>query len=537
MITAATMRTDADFDFIVIGAGTAGSVLAANLSECGRYRVLLLEAGGSDSNPWIKVPIGYAKMFGDSRYNWMYSTAPEPMLGGRVLEQPSGKVIGGTGSINGMLHVVGQPPDYDRWEGAGCKGWSWNDVRPWFDRCRLAQSPPPQKHPIADAFISAASEAGFAPNSDFNGPRQEGAGYYRLNTANGIRSSTASAYLRPATSRKNLSIVTHALVRRISVASGVATGVEYEVAGSQKRATAAREIVLCAGSFNSPKVLQLSGIGDARLLDAHGIPVVLDRPDVGRNLQNHFRASVVFRCKQAVTHNDVMASLPKKIKMALDYALFRKGPMAAGTYAGGFFRAGPEAVTPDIQATLWTYSVARRDAGGVVLHSFPAFTLNAVLLRPQSVGSVEISSADPSAPPVIRYNHLAHGYDRDTLVAGLRLMRKIVAMPAMSALAGEELTPGGAADSDEALLDYARRTGNSVYHPVGSCRMGADQEAVVDPRLRVKGIARLRVADASVMPWVPSGNTNAPTVMIAERAAAWVLEDARSPEAARWPEV
>ena len=520
------MHNDIDFDFIIAGAGTAGCVLAARLSESGRHRVLLLEAGGEDRSLWIKIPVGYAKLFGNPRYNWMYTTAPEPALNGRVLEQPCGRVIGGTGSINGMLHNRGQREDYDRWRDAGNPGWGWEDVRPWFEKSELAVSPPPQAHPLADAFIAAAAEAGFPANDDFNGPRQEGAGYYKLNTRSGFRSSAATAYLRPARGRANLAVVTNATVTRVIIEAGTATGVEYRQGDETLVARARREVIVSGGTFNSPKILQLSGIGPGAQLQALGLPVICDLPGVGENLQNHFRASVVFRCRQPVTHNDVMASLPKKIGMALEYALFRKGPLAAGTYAGGFFRSGPQAATPDLQATFWTYSVARRDAGGVVLHPFPGFTMNAVILRPESVGSVRLASAAPEAPPVIRYNHLTADYDRQTLVAGLRLMRKFAAMPAMAKFADEELLPGTASDSDEALADYARSTGNSVYHPVGTCRMGADPGAVVDARLRVHGVARLRVADASVMPWVTSGNTNAPTAMIAERAAAWIASDA-----------
>ena len=520
------MHNDIDFDFIIAGAGTAGCVLAARLSESGRHRVLLLEAGGEDRSLWIKVPVGYAKLFGNPRYNWMYTTAPEPALNGRVLEQPCGRVIGGTGSINGMLHIRGQREDYDRWRDAGNRGWGWEDVRPWFEKSELAVSPPPQAHPLADAFIAAAAEAGFPANDDFNGPRQEGAGYYKLNTRSGFRSSAATAYLRPARGRANLAVVTNATVTRVIIEAGTATGVEYRRGDETLVARARREVIVSGGTFNSPKILQLSGVGPGTQLQALGLPVICDLPGVGENLQNHFRASVVFRCRQPVTHNDVMASLPKKIGMALEYALFRKGPLAAGTYAGGFFRSGPQAATPDLQATFWTYSVARRDAGGVVLHPFPGFTMNAVILRPESVGSVRLASAAPEAPPVIRYNHLTADYDRQTLVAGLRLMRKFAAMPAMAKFADEELLPGAASDSDEALVDYARSTGNSVYHPVGTCRMGADPGAVVDARLRVHGVARLRVADASVMPWVTSGNTNAPTAMIAERAAAWIASDA-----------
>ncbi len=521
------MQSTGEFDFIVAGAGTAGCVLAARLSECGRHRVLLLEAGGEDSSPWIKVPIGYARLFGNPRYNWMYSTAPEPMLHGRVLEQPCGKVIGGTGSINGMLHINGQPSDYDRWREAGCEAWAWADVEPWFRKNLLANSPPPQKHPLADAFIAAAREAGIPANDDFNGPRQEGAGYYRLNSNKGLRSSTASAYLRPARNRPNLSTQTNALATRVLIENGVAVGVEYLQGTVRMTARARREVIVAAGTFNSPQILQLSGIGAASHLESLGIPVARDLPGVGENLQNHFRASVVFRCRQPVTHNDVMASPRRRVGMVLQYLLFRSGPMAAGTYAGGFFRSDPDVRSPDIQTTLWTYSVARRDAGGVVLHAFPGFTLNAVILRPQSVGSVKISSADPSAPPVIRYNHLAAEQDGATLTAGLRLMRKLARMPAMAHLTGEELHPGAAVESDEAILEYARRTGNSVYHPVGTCKMGSGPGAVVDSKLRVHGISALRVADASIMPWVPSGNTNAPTVMIAERAAHWLLEAAR----------
>ena len=520
--------TDDEFDFIVIGAGTAGCVLAGRLSECDRHRVLLLEAGGEASSPWIKVPIGYAKLFGNARYNWMYTSAPELELNGRVLDQPCGRVIGGTGSINGMLHVRGQREDFERWRGAGNPGWGWEDVRPWFEKTSLAIAPPPQKHPLAEAFIAAAEEAGIPKNEDFNGVRQEGAGYYSLNTKNGFRSSTATAYLRPARKRPNLTVVTDALVARVLIEKRAAVGVEYTQGGRLLRARARREVIVSGGTFNSPKILQLSGVGPAGPLGRLGIPVVADLPGVGENLQNHFRASVVYRCRQPITHNDVMTSWPRRVAMAVNYALFRSGPMAVGTYAGGFFRSSRETGSPDLQTTLWTYSVERRDAGGVVLHRFPGFTLNAVILRPLSVGSVRIKSANPGDPPEIRSNHLAAEYDRRTLSAGLRLMRKLATMPAMAHLSGGELLPGAGIQSDEALVEYARQTGNCVYHPAGTCRMGSDPSAVVDSQLRVHGVARLRVADASVMPWVTSGNTNAPTAMIAERAADWILKAAAS---------
>ncbi len=508
-----------DFDFIVVGAGTAGCILAARLSASAR--VLLIEAGGEDSSPWIHVPVGYAKLMGDARVNWLYRTAPEPALGGRELDQPCGKVIGGTGSINGMLHVQGQPEDYDGWRALGNEGWGWSDVQPWFERLELPVSDPPQRHVLADAFVDAAAQAGHPRNSGFNGPTQEGAGYYKLNTRHGRRATSAVAYLRPARKSSNLAVVTHALATRVLIENGVATGIEYRQGGVLRQARARREVIVACGSFNSPQLLQVSGIGAGARLQALGIPVACDLPAVGENLQNHYRASIVARCAQPVTHNDDMRSLWRRAAMGIRYVLFRDGPLAAGTYAGGFFRASAGASRPDMQVTFWTYSVEKRGADGVVLHPFPGFTANAVLLRPESRGWVRAKSGDASMPPEIRYNHLEADYDRRTLVAGMRVVRDIFARPALAPFHAGELAPGLDCASDEALLSYAREKGNSVYHPVGTCAMGT----VVDARLRVRGIGRLRVADASVMPTITSGNTNAPTAMIAERAADWALRE------------
>ena len=508
-----------DFDFIVVGAGTAGCILAARLSASAR--VLLIEAGGEDSSPWIHVPVGYAKLLGDARVNWLYKTAPEPALGGRELDQPCGKVIGGTGSINGMLHVQGQPEDYEGWRALGNEGWGWSDVEPWFRRLELPVSEPPQRHVLADAFVDAAIQAGHPRNDGFNGATQEGAGYYRLNTRRGRRATSAVVYLRPARSSPNLAVATNALAMRILVENGAAVGIEYRRDNALKQARASREVIVACGSFNSPQLLQLSGIGAGERLQSLGIPVLHDLPGVGENLQNHYRASLVARCARPVTHNDDMRSLWRRAAMGLRYVLFRDGPLAAGTYAGGFFRSTAEVARPDVQVTFWTYSVEKRGADGVVLHPFPGFTANAVLLRPESRGWVRAKGADAAMPPEIRYNHLEADYDCRTVVAGLRLLRDIFARPALAPFHAGELAPGPGCASDEALLAYAREKGNSVYHPVGSCAMGA----VVDARLRVRGVGRLRVADASVMPRITSGNSNTPTAMIAERAADWALRD------------
>lgn len=502
--------------------------------------MLLLEAGGEARSPWIAIPVGYARLLASRRYNWMYSSEPEPRLHGRVLDVPSGRTIGGTGSINGMIYVRGHPADYDRWRDAGNAGWGYDDVLPWFKKSEanargdsalhgrdgpLSVSDPRDRHPLADAFIAAAAEAGFPRNDDFNGATQEGAGYYQLTTKNGIRASTATAYLKRARRRDNLSVVTGALARRVTFIGGRASGVEYAQDGVVKRANATREVVLAAGTFNTPALLLRSGVGDAIDLDTLGIPVVVDLVGVGRNLHNHYRASVVTTCRQKLTLNDAMQSVPEKISMGLQYAITRRGPLAAGTLAGGFFRSSSALSQPDIQVTFWNYSVEKRGAHGMELHPFPAFTANAVLLRPRSRGSVRLVSADPAVPPAIAFNFLSDDQDAQAIAAGLRLVRRILAMPPMAGYRDNEIAPGDSCVTDDQLIEYARTRGNSVYHPVGTCRMGRDREAVVDANLRVHGVTGLRVADASVMPDIVSGNTNAPTVMIAERAADWMVRD------------
>ncbi|HVF64487.1 MAG TPA: GMC family oxidoreductase N-terminal domain-containing protein [Casimicrobiaceae bacterium] len=526
---------DRKFDFVVIGAGTAGCVLAARLSE-GDLRVLLLEAGGEARSVWTRIPAGYAKLLSSARYNWLYRTEPESALGNRVLDVPAGRAIGGTGVINGMIYVRGQAADYDDWAAAGNDGWSYADVLPWFKRSEantrgadafhgvdgpmIVTDPTPDA--LSRAFVEAGAEAGWRRNTDFNGADQEGVGFYQLNLRNGSRESTARAFLHEARERKNLTIVTGAHIDRIIIDRRTAVGVEYVRDGRVERVDAA-EIVLAAGAFGSPQVLMRSGIGSAGRLRALGIAVVADLPGVGGNLQNHFRASIVVRCRPGYSLNEAMRSFAGRMRLGAQYLLFRRGALATGTSAGGFLRSSPTLDRPNVQMTCWNYSVAKRDARGLSLHAFPAFTINAVILKPKSRGSISLRNRDPAAPPVIRYRHLAESSDTATLVAALRQVRIIAAQRTLAHLSTNETAPGPACAGDGDLAAYARANGSSVYHPVGTCRMGNDPLAVVDARLRVHGIERLRVADASIMPTIVAGNTNAPTVMIAERASAWIL--------------
>ncbi len=527
------------FDYIVVGAGSAGCVLANRLTASGRHRVLLLEAGGSDRNIWIHIPLGYGKLFSNGKVNWLYSSEPEPELNNRKIIQPRGKVLGGSSSINGLLYIRGQPEDFDHWRQLGNAGWSFEDVLPHFRRAEdqergedalhgvggpLAVSNVSEPHPLCEAFIAAAQQAGFPRNDDFNGPTQEGAGYFQLTARNGRRWSTAVGYLRQARRRSNLAIVSNALASRILFSGRRAIGVEYRHGDTTRIAHANGEVIVAGGAFNSPQILQLSGLGPAGLLKSLGIEVVADMPGVGAELQDHLQVRMQYRCTEPITMNDVINSWRHRVGAGVRYALFRKGLLTIGAgYAGGFFRTSAEAVTPDVQVHFIIFSA---DTAGAALHPFPGFIASVCQLRPQSRGFVRIKSTDPSKPPAIQPRYLSRPYDCDTVVAGMKLLRRIMNQPAMRRYIAEERAPDPRCTSDADLLAFARETGTTVFHPTSTCRMGSDAAAVVDERLRVRGIERLRVVDGSIMPTVVSGNTNAAIVMIGEKGADMILQDA-----------
>jgi choline dehydrogenase len=527
------------FDYVVVGAGTAGCVLANRLTASGRHCVLLLEAGGHDRNVWIHIPLGYGKLFSNRKVNWLYTSQPEPELNDRQIIQPRGKVLGGSSSINGLLYVRGQPADFDHWRQLGNSGWSFEDVLPYFRRAEdqergedalhgvggpLAVSDVSEPHPLCEAFIAAAQQAGFPRNDDFNGPTQEGAGYFQLTARRGRRWSTAVGYLRQARRRPNLTIVSDALASRILFSGRRAIGVEYRQGEITRVAHATAEVVVAGGTFNSPQLLQLSGLGPAALLQSFGINVVADIPGVGAELQDHLQVRMQYRCTEPITMNDVIHSWRHRTGAGVRYVLFRKGLLAIGAgYAGGFFRTSPLVTTPDIQVHFIIFSA---DTVGAALHSFPGFIASVCQLRPESRGFVRIKSADPREPPAIQPRYLSSQSDRGTVVAGIKLLRRIMQQPAMRRYIAEERAPDPRCTSDSELLAFAREVGTTVYHPTSTCRMGSDPTAVVDERLRVRGIERLRVVDGSIMPTVVSGNTNAAIVMIGEKAADMILQDA-----------
>jgi choline dehydrogenase len=526
-----------DFDYIIVGAGSAGCVLANRLTADSRTSVLLLEAGPRDKDFWIHVPLGYGKLFARTDINWAYQSEPEAALNGRRVFTPRGKVLGGSSSINGLVHIRGQREDYDDW---GVAGWTFNDLLPYFKRSEdhslgasewhgaggpIAVSELPDRHEMCEAFIASAMALGIPRNDDFNGATQEGTGYYHATARNGRRCSTAVGYLRAAQARPNLRVEVEALATRVLFKGKRASGVAYEVQGAKREARAARAVIVSAGSFNSPQLLQLSGVGPRALLERNGIPVVHDAAGVGEDLQDHFYCRTFWRCTRPITLNDDMASRWRQAKIGLQYLLFRRGPLTVSAgYAGAFVRTRPELTRPDAQIYFINFSTAKR---GGLLHPFSGFTLSMSQTQVESRGSVQITSADPRTPPAIRYNYLATENDRRVMVEGLKFIRRIAATAPLREYVAAEEFPGPRVQSDEDWLAQCRESGDTVFHPTSTCRMGTDARAVVDPHLRVRGVDGLRVVDASVMPAVPSGNINASVIAVAEKAADLIAEDAR----------
>jgi choline dehydrogenase len=531
------------YDYIVVGAGSAGCVLANRLTADGRYSVLLLEAGPSDSYPWIHIPIGYAKTMFNPKVNWCFYTDPDPGMHMRKIYWPRGKTLGGSSSINGLIYIRGQREDYDAWASAGNTGWGYDDVLPYFRLLEHAVdgdpalhgrdgplwcSPIDRRHELIDAIIAAGGDLGIPRNDDFNGATQEGVGYYHLTTRHGRRCSTADAYLRPAESRDNIEVATEARVLKLTFEQRRVTGVIFRRAGLDVTATARREVLLCAGALQTPQLMQLSGIGPGPLLQQFGIPVVHELPGVGENLQDHLQARVIFECTKPITTNDVLKSPWRKFAMALDYLFTRGGPMGVGINQGGIFaRAMPDAATPDVQFHIATLS---SDMAGSPTHEFPGFTMSVCQLRPTSRGYVRIKSNDALQAPSMQPNYLSTDYDRRSIVAGIRLARALAATPSLSPYVKSEYRPGPDAQDDHALLEFARNTGGTIFHPSGTCKMGdiaSDPMAVVDAQLQVHGVGGLRVVDCGIMPTVPSGNTNVPVIMIAEKASTMILAAAK----------
>jgi choline dehydrogenase len=526
------MQEVIEADFVVVGAGSAGCVMAARLSEDPQTRVVLLEAGGQDDNRWIHIPLGFGKTFADPTVNWCYETEPDPGANGRRIFWPRGKVLGGSSSINGMVYIRGQHEDFDLWRQMGCTGWSATDVLPYFKRAEhqvrgsdpwhstggpLVVSDVPDRHEICEAFIRACNDLGYPSNADFNGATQDGVGYHQTTTTNGKRCSTAKGYLHPVMDRPNLRVITGALAQRITFAGKRAIGVDFTQDNLPFTVRARREVILCGGAINSPQLLLLSGVGPQAQLVAHGINVVHHSPGVGQAMQDHYSAPIKLKCRFPITVNDVMQSNLKKLRTGLEYYLMRRGPMAAiSSQVALFARTRPELATPDIKMSISIFSADRPQDG---LHKWSGFTLIVYQLRPESRGEIRLKSANPQDPPAMIPNYLATETDRRTITDGLMLGRRLLAMPSLQHYVAEEYLPGRAVVTDAQMLEHARNCGGTVFHPTSTCKMGIDTMAVVDPQLRVIGLEGLRVVDASAMPTVVSGNTNAATIMIAEKAA------------------
>jgi choline dehydrogenase-like flavoprotein len=534
---------EGDYDYIIVGAGSAGCILANRLSADLGKRVLVLEAGGSDNWIWYHIPVGYLFSIGNPRSDWMFRTLPEEHLAGRSLPYPRGKVIGGSSSINAMLYMRGQARDYDHWRQLGLAGWGWDDVLPFFKRhedhhrgasaahgadgeCRVEAQRVHWK--LLDAFRAAAHEHGIAPIDDFNAGDNEGAGFCEVTQKNGRRWSAARGFLKPALARTNLRLETGCLVEAVECAQGRAGAVRWRRDGIVRRAQSRGEIILAAGAIGSPHLLQLSGIGPAATLAALGIPLVADRPGVGENLHDHLQVRLIYEVSGARTLNQIYHSVWGRTGMYLEYALFRRGPLTmAPAQLGMFTRSDPSRDRANLQFHVQALSLPRF---GEPLHDFPAFTVSVCNTQPTSRGFVRATAADPAVAPAIKPNYLATEDDRRVMADSIRVARRIAAQPALARFQPVEILPGNPqADDDATLLEAAAEIGTTIFHPVGTAKMGraSDPLAVVDERLRVIGIDALRVVDASVMPTITSGNTAAPTMMIAEKGAQMIREDAK----------